>query len=217
MEAGTGDIQYVRERKHMTYNFWDNLMDSDEVAGEYMKSYGEGPGAETRHTLGKFINDGESVLDVGCGPGHNYEHFKTFGPDVKYKGLDYAIRFIRANKKKYPEAEFELGDVRDIKEPDSSWDVVVFQDVLEHTNGYEKPMQEGLRVAKKRVIVAFWHLMDKEEDNPINDDGNDGWGAWYSREKWEKYLDTLGYTWLHHQIYDNKPRDFYIIDKEEPK
>lgn len=201
-------------------NFWDNEMGTDEAAASYMESYGEGVGAPTRHILGSFINDGESVLDVGCGPGWNYQHFKEHGPKVKYKGMDYSERFIRACQGKYPEANFEVGDCRKIEEKDNSWDVVIFQDVLEHTNGYDKPMQEALRVAKKRVIVAFWHLMhDRPEDNDINDDGNDGWGAWYSGPKWEEFLDSTGYFWVHHPIeYPKEPprqRDFYIIDKEE--
>jgi hypothetical protein len=95
--------------------------------------------------------------------------------------------------------------------------VVLLQDVLEHTNGYEKPVKEALRVCKKRVIVTFWHLM--EADEHINDDGNDGWGAWYERGKWETFLDTLGYTWLHTESAPeaNRQHDFYFIDKEEPK
>ena len=206
-------------------NFWDKLMATDEGAASYMESYGEGPGSETRHTLGKFINDRESVLDVGCGPGHNLQHFVEHGPAISnYHGHDYSSRFVRAANNRWRSKipprfvniqwpYFSLGDVRQIPQPDESWDVVIMQDVLEHTNGYKKPLKEALRVAKKRVIVTFWHLMDKEEDNAINDDGDDGWGAWYSRPKWEKYLDSLELHWLHDQIVDNKPRDYYIIDK----
>lgn len=203
-------------------NYWDNLSGDDDHAAEYMLTYGEGPGCQTRFTLGSFINDGESVLDVGCGPGWNLDHFMEFGPYVsKYKGLDYSERFVRvANQRAMQKAgtstgPFELGDCRKLKQHNDQYDVVVLQDVLEHTNGYEGPIKEALRVARKRVIVAFWHLT--ENDDHINDDGDDGWGAWYSRPKWEEYLDTLGYTWMHHQITDNKPRDFYIIDKQEPR
>lgn len=202
----------------MTYNFWDNLMGSDEEAANYMVSYGEGVNCPTRHTLGSFINDGESVLDVGCGPGHNYEHFKTHGPEVIYKGLDYAIRFVRANKQKYPEANFELGDVRDIKETDESWDVVIMQDALEHTNGYERPVREAVRVAKKRCIFTFWHLT--ESDDHVNDDGDDGYGAWYSRPKWEEFLKTLekeqDIVWFHYELEypAGRKRDYYVIEKE---
>lgn len=206
----------------MAENYWDLLMEDDEHAASYMESYGEGPGTPTRQTLGNFINDGDSILDVGCGPGWNLDHFLENGPAIsRYKGLDYSERFVRvANERAMQKAgtatgPFELGDCRQLKQYDDSWDVVILQDCLEHTNGYEKPVEEALRVAKKRVIITFWHLT--ENDDHINEDGNDGWGAWYSKPKWEAFLETLPYSWFHHEITDNKTRDYYIIDKQEPR
>ena len=197
-------------------NFWDKIAGTPEEASTYMTNYGEGVGCLTRHELGEFINDGESVIDIGCGPGHNYEHFQTYGPQVsKYKGTDYSYVMIAGCKLKYPEANFDLGDVRKVDEPDESWDVVIMQDVLEHTNGYEKPVKEALRVAKKRAIFTFWHLVDTDSPH-INDDGDDGWGAWYDKREWEKFLDSLDLHWLHHQFNypDNRVRDFYVVDKK---
>ena len=207
----------------MKDNFWDELMGNDEDAGMYMHSYGEGVGSETRHTVGSFINNGETVLDVGCGPGWNYEHFQKFGPLVlQYKGVDYSQRFVRACSQKYPGVEFELQDCRDLKERDESWDVLILQDVLEHTNGYKKPMEEALRVARERVIVVFWKPFrdDSDTDEPndqINDDGNDGYGSNYERGAWERYLDSLGYHWMETESTEkaNRPHVFYIIDKKE--
>ncbi len=196
-------------------NFWSTLMGSDDEAAVYQISYGEGPGCETRKILGSFVNDGESVLDAGCGPGHNYEHFRDYGPSVpKYKGTDYSPRFVRACKNKYPDVEFEVQDIRDFKEADASYDAVILQDCLEHTNGYEKPMGEALRVAKKRVVVSFWHLT--ENDSHINDDGNDGYGAWYARPEWESFLDKLGFSWEHAETPEgsNRHHDFYVIHKK---
>lgn len=204
-------------------NYWDELMETDEGAGNYMISYGEGPGCATRQFVSSFINDGESVLDVGCGPGWNFEHFMEFGPDIsRYKGLDYSKRFVRvANKRVTEKAEtstgpFEHGDARHLKEADESYDVVLLQDILEHTNGYEKPVTEALRVAKKRVIISFWHF-NYEENEHINDDGKDGWGAWYNGKKWEEYLNTLPYPWMDDVIAPegrNHSWHFYIINKE---
>ena len=200
----------------MVDNYWDKLSGDDESAANYMISYGEGPGSPLRHLIGSLINDGESVLDVGAGPGWNWEHFQEHGPEIgDYKGLDYSQRFVRVvnlRVGKEPGFKFLLGDVRDIKEPNNSWDVVIMQDVLEHTNGYKKPINEALRVAMKRIIVTFWRLGDTDK---INDDGDDGWGAVYSRDKWERYLDSLNLHWLHDRI----PRkdawhDVYVIDKE---
>lgn len=205
-------------------NYWDQLMGDDAHAAEYMATYGEGPGFETRHTVGSFINDGESVLDVGCGPGWNLDHFMQYGPQIsQYKGLDYSKRFVRvANKRAMEKAgtssgPFEHGDARDLKEADGSFDVVLLQDCLEHTNGYEKPVTEALRVARKRVIISFWHLENTDNEH-INDDGNDGWGAWYDQKAWEEYLNTLPYPWMELEVSpEGKLHSwkFYIIRKTD--
>ena len=197
-------------------NYWSKLMGDDEHASTYMESYGEGPGSPLRLKIAEYLENEDKVLDVGCGPGHNFDTFLQHGPSVYYRGMDYSERFVRvANERVKPLNIFSKGDVRDIPAKDNSFDVVIMQDVLEHTNGYEKPLNEALRVARKRIIVTFWHLMDKEEDNPVNDDGDDGWGAWYSKPKWEKYLDSLGLNWKHERISRKDAwHDIYIIDKE---
>lgn len=200
-------------------NYWDKLMGTDEGAANYMLSYGEGPGSELRYKIGSYLKPGEWVLDVGCGPGWNFDHFLEHGPSVIYRGMDYSERFIRvASDRVKPMKIFKVGDVRKIPEEDKSFDVVILQDVLEHTNGYEKPMSEALRVARRLVIVTFWHLT--EDDDHINENPEendlDGWGAWYSQPKWEIFLDTLKVTWEHERL----PRkgafhDIYVI-KEIP-
>jgi len=210
-------------------DYWDNLMLTDEHAASYMDSYGEGPGCETRMIIGAFINDGESVLDLGCGPGWNMEHFREYGPRVSvYKGTDLSPRFLRvANKrrveKQIPPSEvlpFELGDMRDVQEPDESWDVVLLQDVLEHTNGYEKPVKEAIRVARKRVIVVFWRQMKgvTTKTNDDTDKGTNGYGSDYNLDEWEKFLDSLDYPWLTTETSPkaNRHHTYFIIDKGDP-
>lgn len=209
----------------MSDNYWDNLSGTDEAAADYMLTYGEGPGSETRIILGNFINVGESVLDVGCGPGWNMDHFAEYGPRLsRYKGVDYSQRFIRVSNQRRQQKEFptdyalpfELQDCRDLKEPEKSWDVVIVQDCVEHTNGYERPVMEALRVARKRVIVTFWRL--QENPGHINDDGDDGYGAHYDRHEWEAWLNTLGYAWEYTETSPeaNRHHDYYIIEKENP-
>lgn len=179
-----------------------------------MLTYDEGPGSPLRYELGKLLKPGEWVLDVGCGPGWNFDHFLEYGPSVIYRGMDYSDRFVRvALERTKPLKVFKMGDVRKIPEPGSSFDVVILQDVLEHTNGYKIPLKEALRVARRRIIVTFWRMSDGEADQ-INDDGDDGYGAAYSRSKWEAYLDTLPVDWSHNSIPRKDTRhDIYTLDK----
>lgn len=208
-------------------NYWDQLMESDAGAAQYMDTYGEGPLTETRTIIGNLVNDGESVLDVGSGPGWNMEYFTKYGPKIStYKGVDYSERFIRVSNARRKEYEnpsttkilpFQLQDCRALKEPANSWDVVVLQDVLEHTNGYEESILEALRVARKRVIVVFWKPFRVPGDgDQINDDGNDGYGSNYEQGPWEKFLDSLGYIWFDTETSPaaNRHHLYYIIDKE---
>lgn len=198
-----------------TSKYWEDYF-TDEGAASYMADYGEGAGSPLRHLIGALINDGESVLDVGCGPGWNWDHFLEYGPRLfAYLGMDYSQRFVRVANQRHP-GKYLQGDVRDIKQPDGSWDVVLLQDVLEHVNGYEKPLQEALRVARKRIIVTFWHLKD-EDDPHINEDGGDTFGAWYDKREWEEHLDSLKLHWLHDEIPRRQEDTFwhiYVIDKE---
>lgn len=210
-------------------NYWDDLMGTDAGAGNYMETYGEGPGCDTRLLIGAMIEEGESVLDVGCGPGWNLDHFIEYGPSVKYKGTDYSGRFVRvANKRakeKYPglfkkSPPFEVGDVRKIGEPASSWDVVILQDCLEHTNGFIQPIMEALRVARKRVIITFWKgsfMDDNDSVDQINDDGNDGYGATYNRNNFENFLDSLDEIWMTTETPPdaNRWHRMYVINKED--
>lgn len=203
-------------------NFWNELMSTDEGAANYMETYGEGPGSETRTLIGSFINDGETVLDVGCGPGWNLDHFLQHGPAVgDYLGLDYSDRFVRVANARHPN-RFAEGDVRHLDEANSSWDVVILQDVLEHTNGYGEAMSEAFRVARERVIVTFWRgeMHDDYADTGadiIRDDGNDGWHGAYSKKKWERYLDDSGLNWLETETGPeaNRWHRVYVIYKED--
>jgi SAM-dependent methyltransferase len=190
--------------------YWNDAFD-DESAATYMETYGEGKNSPLRLKLASYLNNEDWVLDIGCGPGWNFDTFLENGPAVYYRGKDYSERFVKVANQRTGMNVFSVGDVRDFQEPDKSFDVVIMQDVLEHTNGYEKPVSEALRVARKRIIVTFWRLGDTDQ---TNDDGDDTWGSVYAKDKWEEYITPLG-EWKHERLNRKDAfHDIYVIELE---
>lgn len=201
--------------------FWNEEFDDH---GSYMESYGEGIGSATRKTIFKYVNQEESLLDAGCGPGWNLPHGREVEGWVgKYKGTDFASKFIDACREKYGESvdhSWEVQDARAMTEPDESWDVVLLQDIVEHTNGYEKPILEALRVAQHKVIVTFWRSLSESDEDDVKQSKPefDDWGSSYSRPKLEKWLldlvsDGKITGWHSDACDENRHHDFYVLVK----
>lgn len=124
-----------------------------------------------REHILEFINNNDSVLDVGCASGGTYLHIKDFSfKKIKYKGIDYVENFIESCKKRHPEANWEVSDARDLIENDKSWDVVLLYDTLDYLMNPDRPLKwkkaidEAVRVAKKRIIIVIWS--DIKRDAP---------------------------------------------------
>lgn len=121
----------------------------------------------------KYIKDGDSFLDVGCGSGTTLDALVTLKKMVKYKGTDFIEHRIAWLKDHYKDSilnpTFEVGDARHINEEDKSWDIVWSRHVIEHTNSFEETIDEHCRVAKKRVIcILFRSLTDNESQEISN-------------------------------------------------
>lgn len=99
-----------------------------------------------RDSLASLIPQGATVLDVGCGDGLLASLIMRERPDVEVKGVDVLVR----DQPHVPVTEF---DGKRIPYGDKSFDVVMFVDVLHHT---EEPMillREAVRVARKAILI----------------------------------------------------------------
>lgn len=117
--------------------------------------------------VGHFIHKGAFVLDVGCANG--FAAFTHLDKDPSsIIGLDYSGAMISAanrelEKSRSPLISFEVGDVRNIRFPNESFDVVYTTRVLINLPTWEQQVRaidECLRVCKTggKVVLseAFW-------------------------------------------------------------
>jgi len=118
----------------------------------------------TSKKLLPYIDDGESVLDIGCGLGYQARDIQR-KKQVTVTGIDVVD---------YTDSDFEckLFDGAHIPFPNQSFDVSYLAYVLHHAEKPIKLLSDALRVTKKRVIIL--------EDTPRNDfdrllDAYHGW------------------------------------------
>lgn len=153
----------------------------------YMRGV-EGVSAPSRKWLAGWIKDGDSVLDVGAGPGCTYESLVVVHKkDIEYRGIDNTRNFVTACKEAFPKGDFRFGNACALEEPDSSWDVVILRHVLENTPGYREPISEAFRVARKLVIIVMWKDLVAYADVVTKLT----WGCYESKYNKEQFLAYL--------------------------
>jgi len=96
--------------------------------------------------LAPLVEQGASILDVGCGYGLVASLLQCLRPDIRLSGIDITVRddcLIPATP--YNGSDFPY--------PDNTFDYVQFIDVLHHTDDPLALMREALRVARKGMII----------------------------------------------------------------
>lgn len=107
-----------------------------------------------RKWLLTVIPDKESILDIGCGPGHVSEVFRLAGRKNEYLGVDNDPDTIELAKSLFPQVKFECQDANFLPYPDQSFDSCILFTVVEMMFDFRKAVEEAVRVAKKRVIIT---------------------------------------------------------------
>jgi SAM-dependent methyltransferase len=94
----------------------------------------------------KLVPKGARVLDVGCGDGLVSAVLQSKRPDLLVRGIDVLARA-------QTHIPVELFDGSRIPFDDRSFDVVLFSDVLHHTDDPTVLLREAWRVAKDSVLI----------------------------------------------------------------
>ncbi len=87
-----------------------------------------------------------SILDVGCGDGRIASTIKMHRPDVTVHGIDVHVR----ESSLIPVTNF---DGEQIPFEDQTFDIVMFVDVLHHTDDPTILLREAARVSKAAILI----------------------------------------------------------------
>lgn len=102
------------------------------------------------------LNQGEKVLEIGCGNGYYLNLFnKTrikldlYGVDIDERALIDAKRYLGR------EAKLIRADAADLPFPNKSFDKVIMSEVIEHVRDEKKVLSEAYRVLKNNGILIL--------------------------------------------------------------
>ncbi len=107
---------------------------------------------------GLNLNDGDKVLDVGCGDGYYSHLINNLGVKVNQTGTDYSKYDLERAKKNLanPKIKLVFGDLmKKLPFQDNTFDKVVMSEVAEHLPEDVKGLKEVRRVMKKGGTICL--------------------------------------------------------------
>lgn len=135
-----------------------------------------------------FVNNGDKVIDFGCGVGVFTKLVKETYPDCEVWGTDISDQAIEDNKKENPDINYHHAYIGDQKFlPKEYFDVVFSGETIEHLDEPETLLQEAYSALKQGgKLVITTPLMDS-----IRSDEH----TWfYEKEDIEKLYKENGFT-----------------------
>ncbi|HLT24165.1 MAG TPA: class I SAM-dependent methyltransferase, partial [Ignavibacteria bacterium] len=94
-----------------------------------------------------------SLLDLGCGAGHLYDHLKELETPIQYSGLDISDKFISVCRNKYPDVMFYEMDILDDVSLLPEFDYIVANGVFTEKRSLD--YEEMLDYFKEMIKVMF--------------------------------------------------------------
>jgi len=148
-------------------NFWE--INAKKFEDSHWASWGDEWAIDLEiKTIAEYIDDGNSVLDVGCANG-----FSTFKQaslkNINIRGIDFSenmIQFANNSREEFPlkeKVDFIEGDILELPFEENTYDVTYTTRVIINLSNWEqqkKAIRECVRVTKPggKIVLseAFW-------------------------------------------------------------
>lgn len=104
------------------------------------------------------FSNGDSVLDIGSGPGFLCEHVADLvGANGRVVGVDISQDLVERSERRNtrPWLSFRTGDATALDEPNATYDVVLCTQVLEYIPDVDAVLSEVARVLKPGGVAVF--------------------------------------------------------------
>jgi arsenite methyltransferase len=150
MELGCGDANL------------EEILEFDDETSRVVEEFNASHGAIERRrriTAALALKSGETILDVGSGPGNQiFEISPVIGPDGHVQGVDPAESAIAIASRRcsgLSNVQFELGDAAQLPFDDRTFDAVMSSQVFEYLENVIGGLQEIYRVLRPggRVLI----------------------------------------------------------------
>ena len=171
-----------------------------------------------REWLLDVIPDKESILDIGCGSGHVSEIFKRARRNNEYIGIDNNIKFIEQARLLFSDYQFDCQDANFLPYKDNSFDNCILFTVIEMLADFRRPIDEAVRVAKKRIIITlFISLTDKISYNKHKVNSYGDYVVKINEKKFIDYIKSFGYSITYLELVQEGKIQYWcwIINKDE--
>jgi ubiquinone/menaquinone biosynthesis C-methylase UbiE len=108
---------------------------------------------------GEAVMDATRVLDAGCGTGWWLAHLAQAGTEAELHGIDLLENRVIEARRRVPQAQLSLGDVRALPYPDAHFGAVFLLTVLSSVGGrrdYLEAASEAHRVLAPGGALVVW-------------------------------------------------------------
>lgn len=155
----------------------------------------------------------KTVLCVGCGSGEEASYLKSLGAK-KVVGIDISAKLIEIAKKNYPEIEFHVMDMENIKLPKQTFDFAYSSLVMHYVKDWTKTLGSVKKALRKNGSFLFsthhpvtWgaeRIRDKNEKTSLL-----GYAKYYHKKKWKIHGDYLNTRKIDDVWYDEFKVTYY--------